>query len=338
MTYCTGKNNLAHTGIGKGISANGLQALRNGKADRLIHILITHIPECLCADAGNTLTDHNTGNLGFIFIPGSGAFLIQSEITHVTGTGNGQGAGGLIKGPGQVFAAGAAGSRIRYSLFRLGRRLITTVGQSQDAGITPQGSRFIVISKSNIAAGSCKGIAAGNGAGGTRQEQTAIRTGSAAVAVGHVHQIVAAIQGDDVPHMAACTGAAGHLTGDGIAVNAAGLIAQVLEGLGIALADHIGFAVAVKDPDQLPGVRISGEAVGAGCSVVIGYQIADLIPEACQLVVDSGRLVFFHNCLCVGCCSNGRRCHSRIDHRLIFTVAGALQILYNCENKGRFGN
>ena len=52
-----------------------------------------------------------------------------------------------------------------------------------------------------------------------------------------------------------------------------GDIAEELEGLGVAFADHVGGAVAVKDGNQLPGVPIRGVVAGIGGAVVVGHSV-----------------------------------------------------------------
>ena len=60
-------------------------------------------------------------------------------------------------------------------------------------------------------------------------------------------------------------------------------IAEILEALGIALADDFGIRVLVEDPDQLPGVAVRGPACGS--VIVILDQIADLVFIALELRV-----------------------------------------------------
>ena len=91
------------------------------------------------------------------------------------------------------------------------------------------------------------------------QEELALITYGALVAVGHVHQVVAAHQTHNIPHMAFGVGqSALHLAGGGIAgrILKFAQVAEILEGLGIALAHHIGAIIPVKHIYYLPGVAV----------------------------------------------------------------------------------
>ena len=59
-------------------------------------------------------------------------------------------------------------------------------------------------------------------------------------------------------------------------------VAQVLERLGVALAHHIGAGVAVKHPQQLPGIAVGCVLVDAG---VVGDLVADILPVCLQLAI-----------------------------------------------------
>ena len=138
------------------------------------------------------------------------------------------------------------------------------------------------------------------------------------VAVCHIHQVVLALQGDDVPHMSALTGASSHLTGHGIADGAIkfGQVAQVLEGLGITLTDHFGVGIIVKDVDDLPGVAIRGITITCGI-IIIRNQFTDLVFIGFQLLVVGFVLVLFYNGL--GICRRGicGSSHGRINRNII---------------------
>ena len=72
-----------------------------------------------------------------------------------------------------------------------------------------------------------------------------------------------------------------HVAAD--AVRKAGQLAQVLEGLGVALANHIGAVVAVEHPDQLPGVLDGFGQFFVGRRAVVLHQVADLPGVAQEL-------------------------------------------------------
>ena len=160
----------------------------------------------------------------------------------------------------------------------------------------------------------------------TCKEQAAVRTNTAGIAVGHVHQIIAATNGYDVPHMRAAGSAAGHhacncITGH-VAAEAT-QIAQVLERLGIALADNIGGRVTVKNRDQLPRIDVCAEIAAHGCVVVILHQCADCIPVTDQLLIIGCGSIGIHNILCLG---NGLRRRSGFGCICSELVTGAVII------------
>ena len=108
-------------------------------------------------------------------------------------------------------------------------------------------------------------------------KQLARRADGALVAVGHVHEIVpAVVHAHQVPHVRARTAAAVHETRDQYAVVAAAEIRQidqVLECLGIALADHFCAGIVVENPDQLPGIAVGRAA--SRRSIIVGDFPAD---------------------------------------------------------------
>ena len=120
------------------------------------------------------------------------------------------------------------------------------------------------------------------------KEQPAVLPDGARVAVGDVRQIFTpVIQGDHVPHMPASTGAALHRAGhdDGTRIPAeGGLVAQELEGLGVALADHLGTRIIIEHPDQLPGIAVGGTLLEGvkviihvpAYGVLVGRQLGDI--------------------------------------------------------------
>ena len=74
-----------------------------------------------------------------------------------------------------------------------------------------------------------------------------------------------------------------HIAGPAVAL--LGQVAQVLEGLGVALAHHVGGGVAVKHPEQLPGAAVTGGVLPSGRGVVVGHLVADVLTVRLQLVV-----------------------------------------------------
>ena len=114
------------------------------------------------------------------------------------------------------------------------------------------------------------------------------------IAVGHVHQIVGTIHGDEVPHMAAALAVKVHVTRDADAVQTA-QIAQILKCLGIALADHHGTLIPVKDIDQLPGITVAAGISAIDDRIVIFDPIADFISVSCQLVVGRFGCIGIHD-------------------------------------------
>ena len=141
-------------------------------------------------------------------------------------------------------------------------------------------------------------ITAGHSTGAvSTQEQQRIGANSAGVAVGDIHQVVLSVlHGDHIPHVSAGAGAAVHGAGDSVAGGGleAAQVTQVLEGLGVTLADHVGGRIVVKYPDDLPGISVGRAAVVHGCKI-IGNQLADLTAVAVHLVIIRAVIVFIHD-------------------------------------------
>ena len=108
--------------------------------------------------------------------------------------------------------------------------------------------------------------------------QVAVRVVPIAVHGGHVHQVVLpVVHAHQVPGVLRAADVSGNQATVDVAVELCQL-AQVLIGLGVALADHVRAAVVVEDRDQLPGVLDLGIGVlpfGGGGLVVIAHQPAD---------------------------------------------------------------
>ena len=84
----------------------------------------------------------------------------------------------------------------------------------------------------------------------SNHKQLCIRAYCTLVAVSDIDQIITAAVFDNIPHMASCACAAVHCTGHGVADNIIfkfGKVAEVLESLGISLADNVGFRVVIKN-------------------------------------------------------------------------------------------
>ena len=181
--------------------------------------------------------------------------------------------------------------------------VVIGIGQSKNIGIV-EIDDFLVISIGDGVANSLGHVALFHASRDTLEEEQVGGPGGACVAVGHIHQIVFTVQRYDIPHMAARAGAALHDAVDGVAGNP-GQIAQVLECLGIALADHVGGGIPVKDIDQLPGIAV-GRALGIGSFVVITGQVTDSILVGQQFFIGGFVLVLGHNLLGLGQSSLGR--------------------------------
>ena len=113
------------------------------------------------------------------------------------------------------------------------------------------------------------------------QKKGAILTNGTFLAIGHIHQIILAIQLDNIPHVGASARAARHHARRRIAHGGGFVakfqIAQVLERLGVAFADHVGGFIAIKNIDDIPWAGIlSGTAALSG-SFVISDPLHDLI-------------------------------------------------------------
>ena len=119
------------------------------------------------------------------------------------------------------------------------------------------------------------------------------------IAVGHIRQVVRPVDAHHVPHMSVAIHRAGNvqrLHGADPAVALLRQVAQVLERLGVALAHHIGAGVAVKHPQQLPGIAVDCVLVDAE---VVGDLVADILPVCLQLVIVGLAAVGRHHLL--GC-------------------------------------
>ena len=210
-------------------------------------------------------------------------------------------------GLGGAAAKGAAAAAVAVAVGAVGQ-VGHIVAAAQDQGLAiPESDGVLVIveihgggavKKETVAGaeyGAGGAIAVAQGEFGAQrfaaagQEQLAALTDGAGVAVGDVHQIVLAVQSDDVPHMSAGAGAAGHVAGDGATfkggVIESGQIAQILKSLGIAFANHIGGAVVVKNIHHLPGGVIVGENAVVGSIGVVSNRGADVIPVSHQFVI-----------------------------------------------------
>ena len=152
-------------------------------------------------------------------------------------------------------------------------------------------------------------VAAGDAAGAAAEEQAAPVFSDPvgqviflfvpiAVHVGHVYQVVLpVVHAHHVPGVLRAADVAGNQAAVDVAVERSQL-AQVLIGLGVALADHIRVAVAVEDPDQLPGILDLGIGVlplGGGGFVVIAHKLADRRHVAGQLGIIRAPGVLFHD-------------------------------------------
>ena len=86
--------------------------------------------------------------------------------------------------------------------------------------------------------------------------------------------------------MRAFASAAAHGAGYGIAGQLAGvkyLIAEILECLGIAFADHLGFRIIVEDPDDAPGIHVIRRSSSG--LIIVRNKLADLLKDRFQLFI-----------------------------------------------------
>ena len=143
-----------------------------------------------------------------------------------------------------------------------------------------------------------KGIAIFNAAFGTGHKELAVFSEGTLFTVGHVHQIVSALNGHNVPHVGAVR-ITGNLEAFHIPVKFR-QFAQILEGLGITFTDHVCLFVIIKDIDQLPGIPIAAVVVLIRCFGIIRNQAADFLFEGRQLLIVSFVLVLFGYLLGIG--------------------------------------
>ena len=99
-------------------------------------------------------------------------------------------------------------------------------------------------------------------------------------------------------------------------------IAEILEGLGIALADSPGFQIPVKDIDQLPGGTVAVGGHGSSLPVVLG-QGTDFFLIGSQLFIIGFFLIFFNNALRPGSGLPGREKLLRVHHIAVHLFAAA---------------
>ena len=114
------------------------------------------------------------------------------------------------------------------------------------------------------------------------KEQPAVLSDSSSVTVGHIHQVIFTTQRNDIPHVRPFTCTAGHRACDRITRQSA-QITEVLERLGISLADNICRVIAVKYIDQLPRVAITARVTLSCSSGIIIDQITDRISKSNHL-------------------------------------------------------
>ena len=167
-----------------------------------------------------------------------------------------------------------------------GGRLIGCCGD-RELFVGEDGAGLVVVLVADRLGFDGKGIAVLHAATAAACEEEPVRvTHGAGVTVGHVHQIdPAVLHAHEVPHMGPGARAAAHGSGHAIDRHRAAErrpVAEVLEGLGIALAYHIGKGVFIKDRDDLPGVAVGAAVVERG--IVVADRVADTGPVALQLL------------------------------------------------------
>ena len=164
------------------------------------------------------------------------------------------------------------------------------MGREDQGGLVVERGRVAAVGVHDRGVSGLENIAHGPGAGMKAPHEQIVRIAcGTAVAVSHVHQIIlAVVHGDDVPHVGAgdtaCDGIGGDIAGK------AGQIAEILEALRIALADHFGLRILVKDPDQLPGVAVIDIVIQR--VIIVIDQVADRVFVALELFVVRAAAVF----------------------------------------------
>ena len=260
----------------KGSSANVADGAAQGDRGQLGAVV-----ESTVANEDDAIFNHHTGDLIEMILPGgiqklvvvcAGSFDVA---VHLTLTADGQRAV-LGERPADIITAGAGNGG--------GGRAVVLCGKVQV--LTDEGYALTAARQHIFAAV----------VGRANHKQAPILADGAAVAVGHVHQVVLTLEGHHVPHVGPRAGAAGH-GALGADAGQAAQVAQVLERLGVALADHIGAAVAVKDVDQLPRCAIGGIGVIHG-GLVVAHRVADVVFIRQELFVVGLGGVGIHNSLC----------------------------------------
>ena len=207
------------------------------------------------------------GGIGFDFQ--------HSPAAHLKAAAGGDGQSHAVQGQvgvqdhafGQPVAAGTDGQRLLK--IRLGHGGQTGVGVEFGGGklenaVVPGAEHgfYLIVVRIVEAADD---VAAFHTAAAAAQKFGPSVGGGAVVAVGHVHEIADAVDADDVPFVIVAAGAVAlHILLEG------GAVAQVLEGLGVALAHHVGGSVVVEYVYQSPGIDIPFIGLVVGGIVVIG--------------------------------------------------------------------
>ena len=156
----------------------------------------------------------------------------------------------------QTLTLGNGQILLQHDISGDGVPFIVRIGQRQDI-VTPRKICVVEIADGQVVSIRKSIISIGR-AGCTCQKQEAVIL--VGVGIGDVrHVVLAVLHGDDIPHMGAfitiCIGGSRHRIAGHRPIEI-GQVAEILKGLGIALADHLGGGILIEHPDQLPGVTV----------------------------------------------------------------------------------
>ena len=206
-------------------------------------------------------------------------------------------------------------SRIRIVLVRVVRS-----GGNRHLTVGVELRHVCVIHVRDGLALSLEHVAVAHGTGAERNNKQLVRIANGTlVAVGDVHEVVlAVVHVDDVPHVRASTGSTVHRARHRAAGHARDVrqIAQVLEGLGVSLADHVGGVIVVEHVHELPRVTVINPATRG--RVVVAHHLANRVVEQLQTLVRRARgtpcgnlLGRFDSRLCPRCLGGVHRVFAR---------------------------
>ena len=119
------------------------------------------------------------------------------------------------------------------------------------------------------------------------------------VTVGDIDQIAPAVpEVNNIPHVSAAAQISDYRNTFSEDIVPLRQITEILEGLGVALADYGCAGILVKNPDQLPGITVISGVV-AGSIVIVAGQGTDLRPVAIHFFIIRAAGILFDDGVCL---------------------------------------